>query len=671
MTDDDKTVIAAPMVDVAIGMQLSGTYQLDERIAIGGMGEVFRGHNIQTGDAVAIKVVLPEFARDTTILALFRKEATILNHLHHDAIVRYHVFAVDQMIARPYLAMEFVDGVSLGDMLSRGPVALSDALILLSRIASALAAAHEAGVIHRDISPDNIILPGGVVSRAKIIDFGIARSSSVGGATLLGGTFAGKYNYVSPEQLGLFGGEITERSDIYSLGLVMAAALRGQALDMSGSQVEIVEKRRIVPDLADIDERVRPLIEAMLQPKPTDRPQGMADIARWAESLRSGSERPLPRFVPFEPARSAVDAPKAAPGKKLIADASLVRPNAAGPASVPAGRRNRTPIIAAIAALLLVTVGGGSLWYGGLLTDDTPPGEKPDVSAAVIPEHKPPGAMQPVQPDRDKTPESGPSIKASSNPPPETRDDSQQPPPQGVEKAADQSVAAAGAVPKPEPAALGGPKALGELASRIEWLRQYAGGSCFFATATSTEGAKTDIEGFGVDIGGFQKLLVDFNARFGSEPNIGVRLIRPKQCAVTDFLNGLRRNPSDAPTLSLVKYELADRDPMSGELQILPSQQTYLLLIDHDGIVHNLDGILKKTGDRASFNIAVGLGAVKTVDKTAVPQVLLGISASAPLATLNTMQALPAADLLPRVMAEIDSRKVEAAATARYFRIRG
>ena len=134
--------------------------------------------------------------------------------------------------------------------------------------------------MHRDLSPDNIILPGGKVERAKIIDFGIARSATIGGETLIGGNFAGKYNYVSPEQLGLFGGDVKERSDIYSLGLVLAAAMRGRPIDMGGSQMEVVEKRRTVPDLSDIDGAFRPMIEAMLQPDPADRPASMADIAR-------------------------------------------------------------------------------------------------------------------------------------------------------------------------------------------------------------------------------------------------------------------------------------------------------------------------------------------------------------------------------------------------------
>jgi serine/threonine-protein kinase len=285
MASNENTRILPEIGGATVGTRLSGIYELDERIASGGMGEVYRGHNIETNDPVAIKIVLPEFARDPTILALFRKEASILFHLSHDAIVRYHVFTVDPGIGRPYMAMEFVNGVSLVDLMDGGPMALEDVRKLCIRLASGLATAHEAGVIHRDLSPDNVIVVGGKVDRAKIIDFGIARSANVGGETLLGGKFAGKYNYVSPEQLGLYGGDVTDRSDIYSLGLVLAAMLLGKPIDMSGSQVDVIDKRRKVPDLSAVDPSFRPLLEAMLQPDPADRPKSMNDVvARAARS---------------------------------------------------------------------------------------------------------------------------------------------------------------------------------------------------------------------------------------------------------------------------------------------------------------------------------------------------------------------------------------------------
>ena len=237
--------------------QLNGVYEIEKLLAQGGMGEVYRGFNIQTMDIVAIKMIRPEFSTNPEVFELFRREASILHNLVHEAIVRYFVFSVDPDIKRAYLAMEFVDGPSLTTRLASGPLSIADVRILQRRIASALEAAHQLGIIHRDVSPDNVILPDGDVRRAKIIDFGIARSLLTGAGTIIGGGFAGKYNYVSPEQLGLKGGEVTFKSDIYSFGLVLAESLLGRPLDMNGSQAEIIEKRRAVPDLAGVD-RVDP-----------------------------------------------------------------------------------------------------------------------------------------------------------------------------------------------------------------------------------------------------------------------------------------------------------------------------------------------------------------------------------------------------------------------------
>ncbi|RWN29908.1 serine/threonine-protein kinase [Mesorhizobium sp.] len=419
MSADDKTRISPNVANTAVGTQLSGIYELDERIAFGGMGEVYRGHNIQTGDHVAIKIVLPEFARDQTILSLFRKEASILNHLSHDAVVRYHVFTIDPGIGRPYLAMEFVDGQSLFDVMRRGPMPTEDVRKLCHRLASGLSAVHQAGAIHRDLSPDNIILPGGRVERAKIIDFGIARSATVGGETLIGGKFAGKYNYVSPEQLGLYSGDVSEQSDIYSLGLVLAAALRGKPIDMGGSQFEIVEKRRTVPDLSDIDADFRGIVEAMLQPDPQDRPISMADIARMTRDDTDEETTPPASITPRDrtglPRRGGTVAPgpklqsqpPAAPGERVFvphvrpAHLSEPRPSAvAGPprAVLPndPGKSAKTRSIAIAALATLAVASGAGIYLTGLMTPSTPTAADtsllaPKVSKPAPSEANPPG----------------------------------------------------------------------------------------------------------------------------------------------------------------------------------------------------------------------------------------------------------------------------------------
>ncbi|TIM27150.1 MAG: serine/threonine protein kinase [Mesorhizobium sp.] len=451
MSADDKTRISPDVASTAVGTQLSGIYELDERIAFGGMGEVYRGHNIQTGDHVAIKIVLPEFARDQTILSLFRKEASILNHLSHDAVVRYHVFTIDPGIGRPYLAMEFVDGQSLFDIMRNGPMPTEDVRKLCHRLASGLSAVHQAGAIHRDLSPDNIILPGGRVDRAKIIDFGIARSATVGGETLIGGKFAGKYNYVSPEQLGLYSGDVSEQSDIYSLGLVLAAALRGKPIDMGGSQFEIVEKRRTVPDLSDIDADFRGIVEAMLQPDPQERPISMADIARATRDDTDEETRPPTSITPRD--RTPRTGETAAPGPKLpgpkLAGPKLAGPKLASQPPAAAGEQRFVPHVRpallseprpspvagsaravlpkvpakstktrsiAIAALAILAVASGAgVYLGGVMTPSTPTAgdtsflspkaskPAPTDSAANSPGDEPAKAVPPDQSQTEAT----------------------------------------------------------------------------------------------------------------------------------------------------------------------------------------------------------------------------------------------------------------------------
>jgi serine/threonine-protein kinase len=279
MRDNGQTSISARRI--APGTRLNGIYEIDRPIASGGMGEIYEGHTVHTGDRVAIKLLRPEFLNNEAALALFRKEASALHNLQHEAIVRYYVCSVDPALQCPYLTMEFVDGVTLSELLTRGPLPFEAVVQLKRRLAAGLHAAHVHGIIHRDVAPDNVLIPGGNVDLAKIIDFGIARMTRAQDGTVIGSGFAGKYNYVSPEQLGLFGGNVTAKSDIYSLGLLLGAAISGRPIDMGGSQAEVLEKRRRMPDLSGIDARFRPLLKTMLQPDPAHRPDSMLAVAEW------------------------------------------------------------------------------------------------------------------------------------------------------------------------------------------------------------------------------------------------------------------------------------------------------------------------------------------------------------------------------------------------------
>jgi len=501
--NDDKTRISKRFASADVGTQLSGIYELDERVAAGGMGEVYRGHNIQTGDNVAIKIVLPEFAHDQTILSLFRKEASILNHLSHDAVVRYHVFTIDPGIGRPYLAMEFVDGESLFDVLRRGAMPTDEVCRLCHRLTSGLSAVHDAGAIHRDLSPDNIILPGGKVERAKIVDFGIARSETVGGGTLIDGKFAGKYNYVSPEQLGLFGGQVSAQSDIYSLGLVLAAALRGKPIDMSGSQLDVVEKRRTVPDLSDIDMAFRPLLEAMLQPLPANRPQSMAEIARMTRDGVVDAGNTLPPAMRREPdadgnqgtgaslpptsqppvlpgAGDRSRPPASAVGTGFVAHVrpshrATGRPEA--PAAVetaPAGAKSgRTMGLAAAAAALIVVAGGAGAYFGGLIGPSAPPAPEAGASAALTPAPEaPPGEPAPPPAQASQASEAADAATVAPNAPATTASPAEpaaaeaEPPPAPAQPETSAAARLAEALAqKPESEAKGNPPDQGEKAA--------------------------------------------------------------------------------------------------------------------------------------------------------------------------------------------------------------
>ena len=128
-------------------------FEIVRRIGVGGMGEVYVGREIHSGNQVAIKMILPEFSRDQMVTDLFRREAAHLSGLRHEAIVRYSAFAMDPHLQRPYIAMEFAYGPSLKERLRRGrPLTDAEFAHLRRRIAGGLAAAHRTGIVHRDVS---------------------------------------------------------------------------------------------------------------------------------------------------------------------------------------------------------------------------------------------------------------------------------------------------------------------------------------------------------------------------------------------------------------------------------------------------------------------------------------------------------------------------------------
>ncbi len=709
MPSDENTYIDTAD-GVPAGTQLNGIYEIDERIAMGGMGEVYRGHNIQTGDVVAIKIVLPEFAKDETILALFRKEASVLNHLAHDAIVRYHVFTIDPGVGRPYLAMEYVDGQSLADRINEGPMELKDAKKMVAGIASGMQAAHDAGIIHRDISPDNIILVEHKgKQKPKIIDFGIAKSSGVGGGTLLGGKFAGKYNFVSPEQLGLFEGNVTERSDIYSLGLVAAASILGETLDMSGSQVEVIEKRRVVPDISKIDPAIRPIVEAMLQPDPADRPDKMVDIEEWlfpketsqvTEPTQIGSS-----WQAASPHQETVIAPASVPLVSIPPTASLppasLPPASAPPTGIPSSSASPSglppgsspPVSVPLASMPPVGPASGNLPpQPGVNPYETGAGGQPSLAPepSFVPHYSPPSpplppaAAGPVmsQPKKSRgglvaglliallvagggaayytggldgilgigAPVGGQDNTATLSPTnlqPKDRD--------------------AKAQPKPPPKEDQVTKPLDQAAAMVDWLKNYNGGACFYASPMAVSENSMQIEGFSTSVVAMEKLEADFTAAHGITPEIQARLIDKNQCAVAEFLQAIRTSAMTKPTLELSSSNVKSGQSLSGELEKIENGSVSLVLIDNEGVIYNLEGFLKKEDSTASFNIKL----VDLETRDPLPQLILALSSREGITTIRKAEPELASALLGRILKSIDAGELEVGAVVKYFKLGG
>ncbi|HKU95180.1 MAG TPA: protein kinase [Vineibacter sp.] len=274
----DTAAAFQSMTPLQPGALLNNTYRIDRMLGRGGMGEVYRGTNVHTGDLVAIKVIRPELVDDPQMRDLFLREATALRKIRHPAIVSYEGASADAS-GRLYLVMDFVEGPSLAQVVTNRPLSPPQVQALRRRIAEGLQAAHEQNVVHRDLSPDNIILRGGDLNHATIIDFGIARRTDISKTSVIGQSFAGKIEYAAPEQFGMFSGVADARSDIYTLGLVLVAASLGRPIDMGISAMAAIQARQKVPDLSQVPAALRPGLARMLAPDPNARPQSMRDVA--------------------------------------------------------------------------------------------------------------------------------------------------------------------------------------------------------------------------------------------------------------------------------------------------------------------------------------------------------------------------------------------------------
>ncbi|MFD3872909.1 protein kinase [Streptomyces sp. NPDC058623] len=264
-----------------MGDELAGRYRLDERLGRGGMGEVWRGHDLNLDRSVAVKVLLEAATGDEPV-ARFRREATIGARLQHPGITVVH--DVGRQDGRLFIVMELLSGEDLAAVLARSPGGLpvATALDLAAQTAEALSAAHAQAVVHRDLKPGNLfLLPGG---RLKICDFGIAHSSDATPGWTVTGRMFGTPAYMAPEQWR--GERVDARCDLYALGCVLYALLSGEPPFGSAGSPYALMLRHVeeVPAALPVAPDLAALLATLLEKAPDDRP---ASAARTATALRA------------------------------------------------------------------------------------------------------------------------------------------------------------------------------------------------------------------------------------------------------------------------------------------------------------------------------------------------------------------------------------------------
>jgi serine/threonine-protein kinase len=277
------------------GLTFGGRYQLQSRIAIGGMGEVWQATDQVIGRTVAIKILKDEYLGDPAFLERFRTEARHAALVNHEGIA--NVFDYGEEDGSAFLVMELVPGEALSSILEReGHLSSDRTLDIVAQTASALQAAHAAGLVHRDIKPGNLLItPEG---RVKITDFGIARVADQVPLTATGQVM-GTVQYLSPEQAS--GHPASPATDIYSLGIVAYECVAGRRPFTGESQVAIAmaQINEAPPELpSTVPEPVRNLIMASIAKNPSDRPASAAHLARAAQSLRRNDVASAAAAVP-------------------------------------------------------------------------------------------------------------------------------------------------------------------------------------------------------------------------------------------------------------------------------------------------------------------------------------------------------------------------------------
>ncbi len=267
-------------MDSNIGRKLDGRYEITELIGVGGMADVYKAMDVMENRVVAVKILKDEFSKSEEFLRRFRNESKAIALLSHPNIVKiYDVGFTDEI---QFIVMEYIDGITLKEFIDQqGVLRWKDALHFITQILRALQHAHDKGIVHRDIKPQNIMLfADGTI---KVMDFGIARFSRIDGKTLSDKTI-GSVHYISPEQAK---GEVTdERSDIYSVGVMLYEMLTGKKPFDGDNPVAIalkhMEEKPVPPSevMPSIPEALEEIVLHAMECDPAKRYQSAAEMIK-------------------------------------------------------------------------------------------------------------------------------------------------------------------------------------------------------------------------------------------------------------------------------------------------------------------------------------------------------------------------------------------------------
>src|SRR5689334_1537127 len=346
---EDGAALVQP-ADPLLGTMVQ-RYQLARVLGAGGMGRVYLGVQPDIGSRVAIKVLSEDCARDPGLVERFFSEARAVNLIRHEHIVGVLDLArfAD---GRPYIVMEFIDGITLGAMARQQLLPLGPLCALVDEVLSALAAAHAIGIVHRDLKPDNVLVTR--AGHAKVLDFGIAKlAPSITHAPsprTRTGALLGTPEYMAPEQVA--GKHVDGRTDLYAAGIMLYETTTGRRpfhgenlFDLLRSHLEDapVPPRQLRPELPELLEQV---IVRALAKTPEARFQTAAEmmdaLAKAATALPQSAWAPLPH---------AVLTPGASPTPQQRGSRPGVRQTATDP--VPQARKNRMPLYVAGGAVLV------------------------------------------------------------------------------------------------------------------------------------------------------------------------------------------------------------------------------------------------------------------------------------------------------------------------------